>query len=836
MPEIIRTEWEFRAVNPPEDKSRLSGFRRASVPGTVQLELIKYGDIPEPFLKDNLKELGWFHGVSWEYRTRLPHVQADRRCRMVFEGIDTVSTVKLNGEIIGRTDNMHVCHEFDLSGKLSNPQNDLTVQIECPVKHAQDKAGISGHKVSENQCHGNPKFLYPHIRKPAYSAGWDWLGAVPTQSGIWKPAYLCIDESPVIIRSTNYLVDLSKDLGTAEITADIEILAHENTVLIASLDVDGMELLPTHRIRLEKGLNKTSLRPIKIFNPILWWPNGHGSHNLYRMTLKISQSADGKTIIDEKHIGIRKIRLLQPKDKEGRKFVIEINGRKIFAKGGNWIPNDAYLPRVSHGKLERLVGDAEESNYNMLRIWGGGFYEDSYFFELCDRAGMMVLMDFPFACNLYPEDDETISSIRTEVEQNIRRIRHHPSLVLLSGNNECYPCHFVWQGLKKEDRFFGRKIYEEVLPEICRRLIPDVPYVPGSPYSPDKPEDPDGSESGDRHAWWLGFGISKDKNYTHMTQEKGRFISEFGYLGMPPYSTVKQFLQGKDISKIDSDVLESHQNTIVTMKMLKEYAEFMFPFPDNLKNYCYLSMVGQAEMLRYAVEHFRRRKFDCGGSVIWQYNDCWPAPSWSAVDYYLRRKAHYYYIKRAYAPIIASFNRNESGFIEAWAVNDTMTDGSCELRIFKSDCTDRKEILSRKFDMPANDSMKITKIAPAKFDPSKEFLIAEIIKDGKMIARNTYFGVVPKEFSWPVKQNLSVAHEKLSGNMFKVTLSPDCLLKDLYLNIDFADPDAIFSDNFIDVLPGDRIETKVRTSKHLSTDEFRNAFSMTHLSMNFAVK
>ncbi len=468
------------------------------------------------------------------------------------------------------------------------------------------------------------------------------------------------------------------------------------------------------------------------------------------------------------------------------------------------------------------------------RVWGGGFYEDDHFFDACDRAGIMVLMDFPFACNLYPEDDAMISSIRTEAEQNLRRIRHHPSLTLLSGNNECHACHFSWIKQPEDNRFFGRKIYEELLPEICKALVPDIPFFPGSPYTPGKPEDPDSSEAGDRHAWWLGFGISKDKNYLHMSQEKGRFISEFGYLGMPPYSTVKQFLQGKDISKIDSDVLAAHENTIVTMKMLKEYADFMFPPAANLKEYCYLSMVGQAEMLRYAIEHFRRRKFDCGGAVIWQYNDCWPAPSWSAVDYYLRRKAHYYYMKRAFAPAIASFNRNDDGSVEAWAVNDTMDEGPCELRISKCDCARMEQILSKKFDMPANASKKISKIDTKKIDFKKEFLIAEIFRDGKPIARNTYFGVVPKEFSWPAKHDFHVSHEKIADNLFKVLVSSKTFLKDVYLNIDFADPDAIFNDNFIDILPGGSAEIKVKTSKPIGDEDFRQALFQTHL--NFAVK
>ncbi len=836
MSDIVKTKWEFRAVNPPEDRGRLGDFRPAEVPGTVQMELIRTGDIPDPFLKDNLKDLGWFYGMSWEYRTILPQVPAEKPCHMVFEGIDTVSAVMLNGELIGRTDNMHVRYEFNLTGKLTGKDNELKVLIECPVKYAEKKAKTSDCKASEGQCHGSPKFFYSHIRKPAYSAGWDWLGFVPAASGIWKPAYLHIDDGQFVLQDTNYKIELSEDCKEAVITTVIDAYAYENTVLIASLEVDGIELLPSHRVKFEKGFNSVSLRPIKIVNPCLWCPNGNGTPSLYRMTLKLSGPSESGTVTDEKRIGIRKVRLLQPKDKEGRKFILEINGRNIFAKGGNWVPNDAYLPRVSKEKIDRLVEDAEEAGYNMLRVWGGGIYEDSHFFEACDRAGIMVLMDFPFACNFYPEDEEILSSIRTEAEQNLRRLRHHPSLVLLSGNNECYPCHFVWNKLKESDRFFGRRIYEEVLPEICRDLAPEIPYVRGSPYSPDKPDDPDGEASGDRHAWQLGFGISKEKNYRHMTQEKGRFISEFGYLGMPPYSTVKQFLHGKDISKMDSDTLSSHQNTIVTMKMLKEYIEFMYPFPDTLKEYCYLSMVGQAEMLRYAVEHFRRRKFDCGGAVIWQYNDCWPAPSWSAVDYYLRRKAHFYYMKRAFAQIITSFNEAEDGKLEAWIVNDTIDIGSCELRISRCDCVNVEDIISRKFEMPENGSQMIMEIPTEKMDFRKEFLIADVIKDRKLIARNTYFGVVPKEFSWPSNQDFQVSHKKIRDHEFHTTITSKTFLKDLYLNIDFTDPDAVFSNNFFDILPGESAEIKIRTSKPLNLDEFRNTFSLMHLGMSLSKK
>ncbi|HBC85814.1 MAG TPA: hypothetical protein DCZ94_02545 [Lentisphaeria bacterium] len=834
MPEIIRTEWEFRAVNPPQDRNSLSKFMPATVPGVVQLDLMKHGDIPDPYIRDNLKSLAWMTGVDWEYRTVLPAVPQGKKCFIVFEGIDTLSTIFLNGKELGSTDNMHRSYEFDLTDRLTDNGNTISAVIRCPVKYCEEKFKSSDVKASSNQCQGDPKFYYPYVRKSSYSAGWDWLGSVSPALGLWKNAYLRIDDSPFVLRSSNYKVELSKDFKMAEITAKLEIDAFENTILIASLEVDGMELLPSHRVHLKKGSNTADLRPVKIINPTLWWPNGHGIQSLYRMTLRLTNPG-AETIVDEKHIGIRKVRLLQPKDKEGRKFVIEINGRKIFAKGGNWCPNDAYLPRVSDEKLKRLVNDAKDANFNILRTWGGGFYEDSRFFELCDRAGMMVWLDLAFACNLYPETDDLVSTTKIEVEQNLRRIRNHASLVLLSGNNECYPCHYVWNKLGNDQQFHGRKYYEEIFPEIYGRLAPDLPYIPGSPYTPDKPDDPDSQTGGDRHAWWLGFGISKEQNYTHMTQEKGRFISEFGYLGMPPYSTVKQFLQGKDISKIDSDVLTSHQNTIVTMKMLKEYVEFLYPLPDNLKNYCYLSMVGQAEMLRYAVEHFRRRKFNCAGSVIWQYNDCWPAPSWSAVDYYLRRKAHYYYIKRAYAPVIASFEKDEKGVLNVWSVNDEDKTYPCELRIFKCDCVNRKQILSKEFEMPSNESFKITKITE-KTDFKKEFLIAEVTRDGKLAARTTYFGVFPKEFRWPEKQDFSVTHEKLQGNMFKVSVSSMVLLKDLYLNIDFADPDALFSDNFIDVLPGDKIEIKVKTSKPLTIEEFRNAFSLMHIGLNFALK
>ncbi len=829
MPNTIRTEWEFRAVNPPQDRNNLCEFRPASVPGVVQLDLIRYGDIPEPFIRDNLQQLSWMHGVNWEYRTVLPNLPADKRCRLVFEGIDTLSTISLNGEVLGKTDNMHRCYEFELTGKLTENQNTVSVLIECPVKYAEGKFKTSDFKAAENQCHGNPRFYYPYVRKAAYSAGWDWLGYVPPAVGLWKNAYLKIDESQFILTNSNYRIDLSNDYKSAEITAELQFHAYENTILVASLEVDSFELLPSHRIHLKKGFNKIRLRPVKIINPLLWWPQGHGSQSLYKMTLRVSQPDHG-SVSDVKHIGIRKIRLLQPKDHEGRKFVIEINGRNIFAKGGNWIPNDAYLPRVTHEKIEHLVSDAAEANFNMLRTWGGGFYEDSKFFELCDRAGMMVWLDFPFACNLYPEDEEMISTIKAEVEENLKRIRNHASLVLLSGNNECYECNYVWLKIPKENKFHGRKIYEELLPEICRESIPEIPYVPGSPYTPDQPEDPSSASAGDRHAWQLGFGISNDKNYLHMTKEKGRFISEFGFLGMPPFSTVKQFLDRHDLSSIHSEVIASHQNTIVNMKMLHDYASFLYPVTDNLKKYCYLSMLGQAEMLRYAVEHLRRRKFNCAGSVIWQYNDCWPAPSWSAVDYYLRRKAHYYYIKRAYAPVIVSFDRNDDGTLSIWAVNDKENSYPCELRISRCDCQKLADIDVRPFELPSNASMEITKLSLKDIPLDSAFIKAEILSNGNSVAKNIYFGVPPKEFKWPAKQKLAISHERISDTHYKVEISSDLFLKDVYCNIDLADPDAKWSDNFFDILPGEKAEVKVKTSKPIESEDFRKSLQVTHLA------
>ncbi|MFA6569153.1 MAG: glycoside hydrolase family 2 protein [Victivallales bacterium] len=827
--QAIKVEWEFRAVNPPQDKKNLCEFRPASVPGVVQLDLMKYGDIPEPFVRDNFQKLSWMSGVNWEYRAALPNVPAGKKCRLVFEGIDTLSTVSLNGEILGKTDNMHRSYEFELTGRLTENQNTLTVLIKCPVKYAEEKFKTSGFKVSETQCHGSPRFYYPYVRKAAYSAGWDWLGYVPPAVGLWKNACLKIDSSTFILRDTNYRVELSPDFKEAEITAELEIQADENTVLVASLEVDRMELLPSHRIHLKKGFNKIGLRPVKIMNPLLWWPHGHGSQSLYKMTLHVKQP-DNETVTDEKHIGIRKVRLLQPADEEGRKFVIEINGRKIFAKGGNWIPNDAYLPRVDHEKTESLVLDAAEANFNMLRTWGGGFYEDSRFFELCDRAGMMVWLDFPFACNLYPEDDEMISTIKAEVEENLKRIRNHASLVLLSGNNECHECNYVWLKTPKENKFYGRKIYEELLPEICKESIPEIPYVPGSPYTPDHPEDPSSPSAGDRHAWQLGFGIGNEKNYLHMTREKGRFISEFGYLGMPPFSTAKQFLDRHDLSGIHSDALASHQNTIVNMEMLHDYASFLYPVTDNLKKYCYLSMLGQAEMLRYAVEHFRRRKFNCGGSVIWQYNDCWPAPSWSAVDYYLRRKAHYYYIKRAYAPVIVSFDIHDDGTLSVWAVNDKENSHPCELRISRCDCRKLEEIDVRTFEMPANASAEITNISLKDIPLDSEFMVAAIGCKGRTIARSLHLGVLPKEFKWPAKQKLTLSHERISDTRYKVEISSDLFLKDVYCNIDPADPDAKWSDNFFDILPGEKAELKVRTSNPVEPEDFRRSLQVTHLA------
>jgi beta-mannosidase len=831
MPDLTLSAWRFRCVVPPPgregpNREVLGEWRPASVPGVVQQDLIRDGLIADPRVGAGFLDHG-LHGLAWEYETELPTVPAEEPCAVLFAGLDTVATIHLNDAEIGRADNLFRTWEFDLTGRLTGAENRLRVVFSCPVTEAERRRNESAHVSLPQHSHGVPKFHSPFLRKAAYSAGWDWLGSVSPAIGICRHVRLRRGDD-VVLRDVHYEIGLAENLAEAVITAVAEIEARTPLTLSATLHVDGHELLPSHRVHLDVGRNLIRLRPVRIVRPRLWWPVGQGEPFLYCLDLALSRRQDDPNILqDRRHIGIRRVRLLQPADEEGRAFIVEINGRPVFAKGANWIPPDPYPTRVPPTRIEALIATLREGNGNLLRVWGGGVYENDHFYDCCDRLGVMVMQDFPFACNLYPEDDAFLTSVRAEAVDNLRRLRHHPCLVLLSGNNECHECRYCWEDKDHPlvgPRIWGEKIFAEILPKLCAELIPDVPYIPGSPFDPDDPTKPSSSNAGDRHAWQIGIGA---RPYQEMEQEMGRFISEFGILGMPPAATLRTAL-GDAPATLDSPGLAVRENTIIRMPRVKEICAEMFPVPDNLDAFCYASMLAQAEMMRFAVEHFRRRMFRCAGAVVWHYNDCWPSPSWGLLDAHDRPRALWFTLRRAFAPLLVSIEPLGRNRFRVWAVNDAPRPRSlhARLRRVENECEIRT-FWESDVNLTANASVILGEAAAPKANWKKEWLVAELLEGDRMVARNLWFGCPPKDFSFP-DPGLSVSLDAHPAGGFRVRLTAKALARDIYLRLDPDHAGDRWDDNFFTLLPGETCEIRVVPARSLSLAEARRALRVNH--------
>ncbi len=827
MPDLALSPWRCRCPAPPPGRAALGDWRPATVPGVVQQDLIRDGLIADPRVGRGFRDHG-LHGLSWEYETALPTVPAAEPCAIVFAGLDTVASVRLNGAEIARSDNMFRTLEVDLTGRLTGADNRLAVVFSCPVTEAERRRQASPHASLARHNHGQPTFHAPFLRKAAYSAGWDWLGPVAPAVGIWRPVHLRRAED-LVLRDVHWEVGLAEDLAEAVLTTVAEIEARTSQTLAASVLVDGHELLPAQRVHLEAGRNLVRLHPVRIVHPRLWWPVGQGEPFRYRLNLVLTRRQDDPAALHaSRTIGVRRVRLLQPADEEGRAFIIEVNGRPVFAKGANWIPPDPYPTRVPPERVAALVDRLVAGHGNLLRVWGGGMYADDHLLDCCDRLGVMVMQDFPFACNLYPEDDAFLASVRAEAIDNLRRIRHHPCLVLLGGNNECHECRYTWEDPEHPiatRQAWGERIYAELLPALCAELIPDVPYIPGSPFDPDRPDQPSSPTAGDRHAWQVGIGA---RPYQEMALDKGRFISEFGILGMPPAATLRAAL-GDDPHTLDSPGLAVRENSLVRMPRVRAICAELFSPPEDLDAFCHASMLAQAEMMRFAVEHFRRRMFRCAGAVVWHYNDCWPAPSWGLLDADDRPRALWFALRHAFAPLLVSIEPLGRNRFRLWAVNDQPRplalrarlrrgDGGCELR----PCWEGDALL------PPNAAVVLAETAAPKADWRREWLCFELLDGDRLVARNLWFGRPPKAFAFP-DPGLTVQLDPHPDGGFTVCLAAKALAWGLQLSLDGLDPDAQWDDNYLSLLPGESRSLRLLPARPLDLAQVRQALRLRHL-------
>ena len=617
-------------------------WHSAHVPGSVYADLMADGTMPNPFWREN--ELDAFERMKKDYvyqrtftvsEAQLAHAHVELVC----EGLDTLAHVSLNGREIAFADNMHITWVWDVKEQLHAGENTLEIRFDSPILYCAKKAEEAPGWESSDATPG-----FRHLRKAHCMFGWDWGPRLP-DAGIWRPIFLRTWDTA---RLENALMLQAHHDGVVDVTIRPEI-AGESAWSAEITAPDGEVLTLPETMAAEQV--------IAIQNPQLWWPNGLGKQPLYRVTVRL---ATGDTRMWR--IGLRTMTVSREKDEWGEEFCHVVNGMKVFAMGADYIPEDNILARVTPERTRRLLEDCKAANFNAIRVWGGGYYPDDAFYDICDELGLLVWQDLMYACAFYDLTPDFERSIRVETHQNVARLRHHASLALICGNNEMEMFmagansalinHRTWEFVPTYPHHITDyvKMFEYILPAIVKETAPQTYWWPASPSSGGNFDAPNDENRGDNHYWDVWHG---EKPFTEYRKFFFRYASEFGFQSFPCLKSVKQFTLPDD-RNIFSRVMERHQRNQAANGKILSYLSQTFRYPNSFDDLLYASQLMQAEAIRYGVEHWRRNRGRCMGAIIWQLNDIWPVASWASIDYYGRWKALHYAAKRFFAPVMIS--------------------------------------------------------------------------------------------------------------------------------------------------------------------------------------
>lgn len=826
----INKNWRFK-------QARLTNWYQASVPGVVHIDLIDNQIIEDPFFRLNERGLQWIDKEDWIYETTFDlseDIFQKNNIEILFKGLDTYADVYLNDTKIIVADNMFRQWTADIKTLVKNKNNVLRVYFHSPIKVDMPKWDALPYQYeatndqSENGGLFNKK-LSVFARKAGYHYGWDWGPRLVT-SGIWRPVIINAWSDSRI--SNVQVIQESVSAKSARISTIVELLA-DNDINGATVKVSDKHIGKTFgsvKSNLKKGLNKVSV-DFTISNPILWWSNGLGEAHLYEFNTEVS--TDGKMMDSHtEKIGIRSIKLVNEKDKSGKSFYFELNGVPVFAKGANYIPCDNLLPRVTREIYKKTILDAVNANMNMLRVWGGGIYEDDYFYDLCDEYGILVWQDFMFACSIYPAEGELLENIRLEAIDNVRRLRNHPSIAIWCGNNECQDAWFNW-GWKarheKENQTYANKIWEQfknqyykVLPAVVAEYGSGIAYTPSSPFADYGIGSND--HEGDRHYWDVWHG---KKPITDYNREKSRFFSEYGFQSFPEFESVKIYAPEERDWNITSEVMMSHQrggdhaNKLIENYLLNEYYT-----PKDFKSFLYIGQILQGDAIKTAIEAHRRDMGYCMGTLFWQHNDSWPVASWSSRDYYGRWKAQHYFTRKAFRDILVS-PIEEEDVLNVYIISDRLKEvkGSLVVKVLSLDGS-VLNTQTQKVSLKANSSSKVfsQKLDDVLKGANRSNVVINTEFTADKTYTNNYFLEKQKDINYP-KVNITPQVEAITGG-FNVSLTSDKYARGVFMSIEGIDN--FFHDNYFDILPGETVAVKVDSK--LSLADFKKQLKIMSLS------
>ena len=776
-----------------------------NVPCSVYKTLLEHNKIPDPYYRENeyisTQICDDDYTFSKEFNVS-EEMYSNSHIYLRFDGIDTLSEVYLNGVLLGKTDNMHRIWEYDIKKAVRAGSNYIEVKIKSPNKFVTEKYNNRPLWGVDTTMAG-----YPYLRKAHCMFGWDWGPKLPDM-GIWRNvSVIGFNDGRILdVHYTQEHIE-NKVIITADIhsenyncdTAAFEIYSPDN-ILIASK---------------EKSISSDSdhdFISVEVENPQLWWANGYGDQPLYKCKIRLEKSgaaADEKT----QKIGLRTLTISQDADQWGKEFCFILNGKKIFAMGANYIPEDQIVTRCSEEKTRFLLEQCKKANFNFIRVWGGGYYPDDYFFDYCDENGIIVWQDFMFACSAYLLADGFKETMEAEITDNIIRLRNHPSLGLWCGNNEIESAWEGW-GLPEDSQsksdYFTQ--FEEIIPALVEKYSPEIFYWPSSPSSGGGMKNSSSNHAGDMHYWdvWHNF-----KPIEAFREFYYRFCSEYGFESVPSIKTIKTFAD-ESLGDFDlmSPVMEAHQKCVEGNEKVMFYLAQMVRYPYSFEELIYSSQLVQADCIRSNVEHMRRARGRCMGSAYWQVNDSNPVISWSSIDYFNRWKGLHYYAKKFYAPVLLSVEDKDPLHPIFNISNETMSDFSGKIqwtiRNNKAEILESGEISANCPALSAKDidSIDISKHLKNREDKREKYLEYRLVQNGDTIGRSTTLFVRPKEFIFLPPQIQYTVREYDEG--FKITLKAKVYAKSVCL--DLKDADGIFSDNWFDIHGNEPVEIYLNKS------------------------